>query len=301
MDSCAITSHWEHYPKARAVVFHSRDIDQNSLKSFPFVRRQDVPYIMMASESPYYAHMAEYKNYFNWTMTYRKDSDVFGPYGGLVKNNQTATINYTSIWKSKTKDVLWLVSNNIHVNNRRKEVVDKLKELGMNIDLYGQVYHNEPANCPRYGAMEECEEKLQKPYKFTIAFENSNCKDYVTEKFWNKAGRYQMVPIVMERKIYRDLGIPDEIYVSIDDFPSLKEFVEYINRTAADEEKYMKFHRWREEFRIVSANEHEFGFCQLCQKLIDAKDKPTPRKSYENLATWHSQLNCDNSFANKYL
>ncbi|EGT54551.1 hypothetical protein CAEBREN_25105 [Caenorhabditis brenneri] len=206
-DSCAITSHWEHYPKARAVVFHSRDIDQNSLLTFPFVRRSEIPYVMMASESPYYAQMAEYKNYFNWTMTYRKDSDVFGPYGGLVKNNQTATVNYTSIWESKTKDVLWLVSNNIHVNNRRKEVVDKLKQLGMNIDLYGQVYNNEPADCPRYGAMEECEEKLQKPYKFTIAFENSNCKDYVTEKFWNKAGRYQMVPIVMERKIYRDLGV----------------------------------------------------------------------------------------------
>uniref|UniRef100_A0A1I7TAJ5 Fucosyltransferase n=1 Tax=Caenorhabditis tropicalis TaxID=1561998 RepID=A0A1I7TAJ5_9PELO len=183
---------------------------------------------MWALENPFFSGIEEYKDYFNWTMGYRRDSDVFMPYGALIKSHET--INYTEIWKSKKKEVVWLVSNNIEIKNQRKEVVEKLKELGMQVDLFGKVYGNEPDGCSRYGDDDGCEEKFYSPYKFTISFENSNCQDYVTEKFWKKAGRYKTVPIVMERKIYRDLEIPDSMYIAIDDFPSLQEFVDYLKK-----------------------------------------------------------------------
>ncbi|EFO83237.1 hypothetical protein CRE_13561 [Caenorhabditis remanei] len=138
------------------------------------------------------------------------------------------------------------------------------------------------------------------PYKFTIAFENSNCKDYVTEKFWRKAGRYKVVPIVMERKIYKNLGIPDDMYIAIDDYPNLTDFVEHIQKISENETEYIKYHKWRENYRIVDTNEDNYGFCQLCQKLGKQMTKKK-KKSYENLAAWHSTLNCDNSFANRYL
>ena len=42
----------------------------------------------------------------------------------------------------------------------------------------------------------QCEDKLLKSHKFYLAFENSVCKDYVTEKFFN-ALETGIVPVVM--------------------------------------------------------------------------------------------------------
>lgn len=46
-----------------------------------------------------------------------------------------------------------------------------------------------------------------RPYKFYIAFENTNCKDYVTEKFYETLRSRMAVPIVIHRKTYEDLGV----------------------------------------------------------------------------------------------
>ena len=37
-------------------------------------------------------------------------------------------------------------------------------------------------------------------YKFFLAFENSNCKDYVTEKFWVNGFKYEAIPVYMGAK-----------------------------------------------------------------------------------------------------
>lgn len=39
-------------------------------------------------------------------------------------------------------------------------------------------------------------------YYFYLAFENSNCEEYVTEKFHNQL-KLPVVPIVMKRSIYK--------------------------------------------------------------------------------------------------
>ncbi|UMM16169.1 hypothetical protein L5515_013295 [Caenorhabditis briggsae] len=299
-NACSISSHRAHFSQANAVLFHSRNINSKEISSFPFPRRQEIPYVMVAYESPYNAKLETYKDFFNWTMSYRIDSDVFAPYGGLLRNSELVKVNYAKIWRSKTKGTLWLVSNN-NVNNKRKKIVEKLIENGMKVDLYGKVYNREPDNCPRDGAQEGCDERFQSPYKFVIAFENSNCKDYVTEKFWRKAEQYKMVPIVMSRKIYKDLGIPDNMYIAVDDFKTLKEFVEFIENLTSNEKEYMKYHKWREEFRIAEANQEIFGFCDLCQKLMDFQNRTIPKKSYSSLIAWHNEENCDNSFVDRYL
>ena len=43
---------------------------------------------------------------------------------------------------------------------------------------------------------EDCWERL-KEYKFYLSFENSACKDYVTEKFYRNALAHAMVPVVL--------------------------------------------------------------------------------------------------------
>ena len=48
------------------------------------------------------------------------------------------------------------------------------------MDIYGSCGSK---RCPRSQA-DQCFKLLDRDYKFYLAFENSNCKDYITEKFF---------------------------------------------------------------------------------------------------------------------
>ena len=56
------------------------------------------------------------------------------------------------------------------------------RELGkyINVDIYGACGSK---RCPRTNT-NKCFSILDKEYKFYLAFENSNCKEYITEKFF---------------------------------------------------------------------------------------------------------------------
>lgn len=51
-----------------------------------------------------------------------------------------------------------------------------------------------------------------------MALENSNCVDYVTEKFWDSLYYYEAVPIVIKREYYRNYGVLPSIFVEISVF-----------------------------------------------------------------------------------
>lgn len=61
------------------------------------------------------------------------------------------------------------------------------------VDIYGFCGD---FKCPRSSA-DKCFEVLDHDYKFYLAFENSNCKDYITEKFFVNALGRNILPIVM--------------------------------------------------------------------------------------------------------
>lgn len=52
-----------------------------------------------------------------------------------------------------------MVSNG-NAQNKRKELVEKLIKKGMSIDLYGQLYKKEPAECPRRRGPPGCDVKF---------------------------------------------------------------------------------------------------------------------------------------------
>ena len=41
-----------------------------------------------------------------------------------------------------------------------------------------------PFQCPKSDNSSVCSDLLNNDYKFYLSFENSNCLDYMTEKFW---------------------------------------------------------------------------------------------------------------------
>jgi hypothetical protein len=73
--------------------------------------------------------------------------------------------------------VAWLVSNCRESNNRQKYAHELQKYIP--VDIYGKCG---TMKCPR-SKENKCLEMLDRDYKFYLAFENANCKDYITEKF----------------------------------------------------------------------------------------------------------------------
>ena len=118
-------------------------------------------YIFWEIESPAYLlsfQPQNYKHFFNWTITFRRDSSVELPYGGVKQvrdhpegeeldqlitkfgseNSHLAVRNKTPEVKAA---VAWMVSNCLTESNREGFVEDLRKYI--DIDIFGNCYKGE--------------------------------------------------------------------------------------------------------------------------------------------------------------
>ena len=87
---------------------------------------------------------------------------------------------------------------------------------------------------------------LQTEYKFYLAFENSNCKDYITEKFFVNGLGNNILPIVMGARPEEYAKVaPHNSYIHVDQFKGPKELAEYLHELDTDDEKYNQYFRVR--------------------------------------------------------
>ncbi|EFO88875.1 CRE-FUT-4 protein [Caenorhabditis remanei] len=238
-------------------------------------------------------------NLFNWTMTYRKDADLWAPYGYLEKRNVTVNYDLNAIWNLKNKTATWLGSN-CQAPNNRFFLIKAMLEKGLQADVWGSCGRPAGACDGVLKQTEPCVLELIRPYKFYLAIENSNCKDYVTEKFWKSLDDRMIVPIVMRRQTVRDLGVPDSAYIAVDDFETLPEFIQYVTKVSNDKDLYLKYHEWRRDYKVVFDNGFS-GWCSLCHRIRDKEKVMDNQKSYGDIDRWHSFEMCDDSFTMKYL
>jgi len=125
------------------------------------------------------------RRYINWTVSYRRDSTVAISYGKYVRNARADSTQQTTDYSAgKIKQVAWVVSN-CYAKNNRLEYAHELAKY-IDVDIYGACGS---LTCDTTGP-ESCHNLLVKKYRFFLAFENSNCKDYITEKFYYTALQY---------------------------------------------------------------------------------------------------------------
>ena len=96
------------------------------------------------------------------------------------------------------------------------------------------------------------------------SFENSDCKDYVTEKFF-KVFDYDMVPIVFGGANYSKLA-PEKSFIHIDDFETTEKFIEYIDYLDKNVTAFAEYFEWKKYLKV---NFFSKVFCQLCEALND--------------------------------
>lgn len=175
VNNCLLTGNRRSGSNADAILFHQ-------YPKFPWFRRPpEQIWILYLLEAPYFTpSLRKFNGQFNWTATYRHDSDIVAPYQKFVKDNSVPKI-HTKMTKNysagKTKKIAWFVSN-CRASNTRLEYAKELSQY-MQVDIFGKCGDKQ---CHRKTS--DCSDMLNKDYKFYLSFENSNCRDYITEKYF---------------------------------------------------------------------------------------------------------------------
>ncbi|VDM26230.1 unnamed protein product [Toxocara canis] len=302
LDNCSVRKHCkivDDKDSSDAVLYHAPDfVLMGTLKPNQIT-------VLWSLESPInHRFYQNFERQINWTMTYRRDADVWFPYGVITKRREPIRVDFDELWKSKKKMVVWLISNCGHTNGRI-ELTKALQEAGLEVDIFGACGRRPtPNDCDGVNKQgDRCVAELFKPYMFAISFENSLCKDYITEKFFEVLEKRYAVPIVMQRKTYEENGAPSDSFIAVDDYQNVDNLVNNLKVIAKDKSAYLKYHQWRETFEVRSDyfNIDDTGFCQLCKKIMRQDFMP---KHYDDVASWHSVGICDqpqDGFVNKFL
>ena len=220
---------------------------------------------------------SRFSHFFNWTMTYRRDSDIFTPYGGFIKRPEPVSVEpilERVRGLPKSKMVAWIVSD-CRTNSKREDYVRELQKL-IPVDIFGRCG---TMSCPGKRSV-DCSGLLEKDYMFYLAFENTKCKDYVTEKLFFTL-TMDIVPIVRGGANYSAIAPPGS-YIDVNDFSSPRELAEELKRLSNAREEYLNFFRWKAETEVLRRPEDQMG-CKLCKAL---HDKSRPAKSYQDIGAW---------------
>lgn len=212
----------------------------------------------------------------NWTASYRRDSVLNTPYEKFVPYLNVTNLpdkplkNYA---QGKNKLVAWFVSN-CGGHNQRKNYVDELKKY-ITVDMYGGCGS---LSCVRTD--KGCFQMLKRDYKFYLAFENSNCKDYVTEKLHWNAYLNNIVPIVMgaHPNDYKKLA-PPKSYIHVDYFKSPAELAEYLKFLDKHDDLYNSYFLWKGTGEFINTK----FMCRLCAMTHLAPHFPM---WYDNANKW---------------
>lgn len=210
------TAYFEDVTKFDAILFNSIELHDDSQLLLPATRSTHQKYIFVSPESPVnYPINKNYNNYFNWTWTYKLNSDnlftyiavkdmsgkVIGPKLDMhwmdVRNMEKPREDILRILKNKTSAVAWFVSHcktSSDRENYAKILRNELSQYGLGIDIYGRCPKFCNSWCPIEN-MNYCYSLLQDNYFFYLAFENSMSEDYVTEKVLT-ATKNLAVPVV---------------------------------------------------------------------------------------------------------
>lgn len=274
-----------------AIVFHGPEYNPKFKDDYPSLRSGNQRYVYLTQESPRNYHIqGNLDRYFNWTMTYRLDSDIQAYYFNVLNNSNHFIAptknpqwvipdlksekieNFFSIYESKSKPIAWFVSN-CRTSNQREIFVKTLQKY-IQVDIYGSCG---PYKCPR-GRENECFEMLKNDYYFYLSFENSNCKDYVTEKVINAINN-DAIPIVFGGSNYTKF-LPPHSYIDASKI-SPEQLALLIIKIQNDKILYSEYFWWKKYYKFINTVPN---FCQLCQLL---HNDTIVEKQYDILHWWH--------------
>ncbi|XP_066929237.1 alpha-(1,3)-fucosyltransferase C-like [Clytia hemisphaerica] len=223
---------------------------------------------------------------FNLTMTPLRKSDIMLSYGYYRKKtrsdpNPNAELSLTG----KNRSAVWIAS---HCNIARDSVVSGLLQY-MPVTIYGKCARKfrQYEVCPRFS--EKCEQKLRQ-FVFSLAFENSLCNDYVTEKYWDALQRWT-IPVVYGGSNYDKKLVVPRSYINARNY-NLRDLAAYLKKIFSDG-SYLKYHQWRKDYVIDYKPKDRHRFEIVGQKLVDLLNRGIYSKTYKLSRFYNRKLNCE--------
>ncbi|KAM3961197.1 glycoprotein 3-alpha-L-fucosyltransferase A [Aphomia sociella] len=279
VDRCSLTADSREAATADAILYKDHHTP------FNIKRPPNQIWILYYLECPY--HTASLRpsslNVFNWTSTYRRDSDIVAPYERWVYHDPLVTEkdldkNYAA---NKTKKVAWFVSN-CHARNRRLQYARQLAKY-ISVDIYGACGSH---HCPRTDP--NCLEMLDREYKFYLAFENSNCRDYITEKFFVNGLQHNVLPIVMGAQASEyAAAAPHNSYIHVEEFAGPEELASYLRRLDENDTLYNSYFKWKGTGEFINT----YFFCRVCA-MVHANDRRQRSAHYTDVQAWWRDSAC---------
>lgn len=271
---CRLTQ-FDDYLKSDAVIFHGPSLTEESR---PPKKGTGQIWVFHSKEAPSYytSEVSNWKNLFNWTMSYRRDSDIIAMNGMFTKRKNRTNLN-TALYSSKSKSIAWFVSN-CDTPGKREEFVKFLLKTGDRVDIYGECGE---LKCSKSNES-LCMDMLRNHYKFYLAFENSLCLDYITEKsFKVYSGLVDAIPITRgvgdQYKIY----LPPNSYINTIDFSTFDALSIYMKKVLTNKTLFDFYFKWK--LHYIAYTPHNAEYCEVCRMVHHAEKY---KRIYPDLGAW---------------
>ncbi|XP_003373831.1 transmembrane and coiled-coil domain-containing protein 4 [Trichinella spiralis] len=259
-----------------AVIFELRDVQ---LSSIFLPKRPDQIFIFYSREAPpqLFAPTLGVGNFFDHSVTYMPISWFHCPYGMVVKkkkkksesSGEESSTRREQQPNNRTRLAFWIASK-CSTHSGREWLVERLARY-IPIDTYGAC-----GTLPltREAFDHDQQRSLAKLYKFRIVFENTVCRHYMTERFF-EALIDGSVPVVLRRADYEPIA-PEHSFIAVDDFHSAQQLADYLNFLHTNPRQYEKYHQWTRSSRVELVPS---CVCNLCLAIKEEEEKKDRRTS----------------------
>lgn len=287
--NCFLTADRDEYNKSDAILVNIHN-KFRKYKVLPTYRPSlEQKWIMRFTESPVHlfghANLTYYNYLFNATWTYHSKSDIWTNYskGFYVKRTKQELAHYDNSNPTQNflsdKDVMisWLVSH-CKSQSKRESYVKKLEKY-IPVNSYG--------TCSKIKCRKKsinCDKELQRS-QFYLAFENSLCDEYITEKVVH-AIRNNIIPVVMGSGDYLRV-LPPGSYIDIANFKSPQVLAQYLLKVSCNATLYNSYMAYKRTHRYIA---YPATQCFLCEYM---NTNYGMKKTYPKLDMfWNWRVDC---------
>ncbi|XP_038218724.1 alpha-(1,3)-fucosyltransferase C-like [Zerene cesonia] len=278
-----------------AVVFKGRNIINYVASEINITRSPEQLYIFNSLDSSevYPVCNKMFDNFFNWTWTYKLNSDVVHPFfniydinnkivGPKIELNWTRKMDHTDKFKSKmrnkTRAVAWIITKcRLKVKHEEfiKELKKELQFYNYTLDVFGPCGDKK---CPKR-SKKGCHSLIEKEYFFQMVIEETFAEDYVTERLV-RAMNQIAIPIVMGGSNFNRF-LPPGSYINAQSF-DMKKLGAIIDYLIKKPSTYEYFFDWKNHYYYMARQRS--NMCELCTKLNERTNMTAP-KTYPKFRT----------------
>jgi alpha-1,3-fucosyltransferase len=279
--NCEITTDKKRLQESSIVIFHMRD----AIYRLPKYRHPNQRWIFLLYESPKHSdNYDKYNGLFNLTATYRSDSDFVSYYfsNSFLEWGENENYSVDRDFHGNKTDFAAVIISNCKDESQRLDYIHELNQF-IPVQIYGKC----GIPCP----VEDCKEYIAGKYKFFLSFENSICKDYITEKLFDIL-KYDIVPVTYGGGPY-DRHVPKSGFIDAFYYQNAEDLGKYLLHLDSNKTAYNSFFKWKKYLKYNPNTARHGHICEMCIKLNLDYYLGIEKKSIKDFnMLWGDEENC---------